>query len=313
VRSQRKWIQVFSQRTQADYLKRLCLQNNLNPNHTMNNSAPVFSIIIATHSRPLLLDRAIRSVCAQTYPHKQLIVISDVNDPASYAVASAAMGDGDCYIERKGRAGPSESRNMGLSLVSGDYFIFLDDDDSFELDFLERSAQQLAAIAPDHNARQFFYTNFEVVNEQVDGTQIVTGQVSKIDVSAQMAANVYVKNFVPNNCVIYPRKLAAEIRFDAEIPYEDWDFILNAYDRMPLRHLPLYGPKIHTNASSESEQRGKNNESTLLQCYLAVYGKHQAPTAQISTLRRDLFASLGLDLDALLQAAPGAHATHTEG
>jgi GalNAc5-diNAcBac-PP-undecaprenol beta-1,3-glucosyltransferase len=278
----------------------------------MNNTAPVFSIIIATHNRPSLLDRAIRSVRTQTYPHKQLIVISDVNDPASYAVASAAMGEGDCYIERKGPAGPSESRNMGLSLVSGDYFIFLDDDDSFEPDFLEHSARQLAAIAPDHKAEQVFYTNFEVVSEQVDGTQIVTGQGRKIDLSAQMAAGVYIKNFVPNNGVIYPRKLAAEICFDAAIPYEDWDFLLSAYDRMPLRHLPLYGPKIHTNASSESEQRGKNNESTLLQCYLAVYGKHQAPTAQISTLRRDLFASLGLDLDALLQTASGAHASHPE-
>jgi len=269
----------------------------------MNSIAPVFSIIIATHTRASLLERAILSVRAQTFPHSQLIVISDVHDRASYEVASGALQAGDIFIERSGSPGPSESRNLGLSVVRGDYFIFLDDDDSFDPEFLANCAAQLAVRAPDHKPEQFFYTNLDVVNEQLDGATIVTQQINKIDITSQDPSTVYVKNFVPNNCVIYPKKLAAEIRFDATIPYEDWDFILNAYDRMPLQHLPIYGPKIHKNSSTEAEQRGKSNESTLLQTYLSVYGKHPAPTPQVAMMRQNLFASLGLDLDALLRTA----------
>jgi len=267
----------------------------------MNSTAPVFSIIIATHNRPSLLDRALKSVRAQTYPHNQVIIISDVHDDATYTVASQSMQPGDVFIERSGNPGPSESRNLGLSLVRGDYFIFLDDDDSFNADFLANCAAHLKELAPDHTPGQFFYTNLEVINEQLDGTVLVTHEINKIDITSQDPTTVYVKNFVPNNCVIYPRKLAMEIRFDADIAYEDWDFILNAYDKMPLQHLPIYGPKIHKNNSTTAEQRGKSNEPGLLQCYLSVYGKHPAPSSQIAMMRHNLFSSLGLDLDALLR------------
>lgn len=269
----------------------------------MASTAPVFSIIIATHNRSSLLERAIKSVHAQTYPHSQLIVISDVHNPASYEVATQTLQPGDIFIERKGSPGPSESRNLGLSLVKGEYFIFLDDDDSFDTEFLEHCAVQLTARAPDHKPAHFFYTNLEVVNEQLDGANIITEQTNKIDIPSQDPAQVYVKNFIPNNCVIYPQRLASEIRFDPAIPYEDWDFILNAYDKIPLQHMPIYGPKIHKNKSTEALQRGKSNESTLLQCYLAVYGKHPSPNPQIAAMRHDLFSSLDLDLDALLHAA----------
>jgi glycosyltransferase involved in cell wall biosynthesis len=268
----------------------------------MNSTAPVFSIIIATHNRPSLLERAIQSVRAQTYPHSQLIVISDVHDEASYTVATQSMRPADIFIERSGSPGPSESRNLGLSSVKGDYFIFLDDDDSFDTDFLANCAAQLKERAPDHKPEQFFYTNLEVINEQQEGAVIVTHETSKIDITALDPTSVYVKNFVPNNCVIYPKKLALQIQFDSAIPYEDWDFILNAYDRMPLQHLPIYGPKVHKNNSTTVEQRGKSNEPSLLQCYLSVYGKHPAPSSQIATMRHNLFSSLGLDLDALLRS-----------
>ena len=263
----------------------------------MSSVAPYFTIIIATHNRAALLERAIRSVHNQSYAQHQLIVISDMPDQASYAVASATMQPGDIFIERKGSPGPSESRNLGLSLVRGDYFIFLDDDDSFDTGFLADAASALCAV-PEPGA-SFYYTNFEVIHEQTDGHDTVISQRGRVDIGAHDPEQVYIKNFIPNNCVIYPKQLAGALGFDAAIPYEDWDFILNARDRMPAVHLPIYGPRIHKNTSSEAEQRGKANETSLLQCYLAVYGKHPAPTRQLAAQRQALFASLGLDLDAL--------------
>jgi glycosyltransferase involved in cell wall biosynthesis len=270
----------------------------------MNNTAPVFSIIIATHRRAALLGRALASIRAQTYPHCQIVVVSDVHDPASYEVATQSLANGDVFIERIGNPGPSQSRNLGLSLVKGDYFIFLDDDDSFDHHFLEQCAAQLVERAPDHQPEHFFYTNLDVVDEHVDGESIVAGEVSKIHIGTSDTQQAYVKNFIPNNCVIYPKKLAREIQFDSAISYEDWDFILCAHDKMPLQHLPIFGPIVHKNTSTEAEQRGKSNESSLLQCYLAVYNKHPAPTPQIAAQRRELFASLGLDLETLLKTTP---------
>ncbi len=268
----------------------------------MTCPTPVFSIIIATHKRASLLSRALTSLRAQTYPHKQIIVISDQHDKATYDVAAESMATGDLFILRHGIAGPSESRNLGMSLITGDYFLFLDDDDTFDVHFLENLANHLPHPSAGNTPSQVFYTNFEIVNELTEAEKITTTQISPVDISAQAATSVFIKNFIPNNCLIFPKKLASEIQFDAAIPYEDWDFILSACGKMPLHHLPVYGPKIHKNDSAESVQRGKSNESSLLNCYLSVYTRHPAPTPQIAAMRTALFSSLGLNLESLLQS-----------
>lgn len=267
----------------------------------MKDASPVFSVIIATHNRPALLGRAVRAVREQSWPACQVIVVSDMHDPAASAVVSAWAQPGDLYLERCGKPGPSDSRNLGMALVHGDYFLFLDDDDSLLPDFLTQCAQQIASRSG--ASSQLFFTNFEVVHEQEQNGQTVTVQVNPVDCAGQPAGHAYVKNFVPNNCVLYPRELADTIRFDASIPYEDWDFMLSAMDRLPLTHLPVFGPRIHKNASTEHQQRGKSNESTLLQCYLAVYGKHPAPAPEVAAQRHALFAGLGLDLGAMMNGS----------
>ena len=41
------------------------------------NELDLFTIIIPTHSRPILLRRALQSLAAQTYKHFQVIIVDD--------------------------------------------------------------------------------------------------------------------------------------------------------------------------------------------------------------------------------------------
>ena len=147
---------------------------------------------------------------------------------------------------------------------------------------------------------QVFYTNFEIVNEKSDGAEMVVTEMQSMDLAGQDPARVYVKNFIPNNCLIFPGRLAAEITFDADIAYEDWDFIISACAKMRLVHLPVQGPRIHKNTTEMTDQRGKKNETGLVECYTKIYGKHPPPDQAVSTWRRELFASIGLDIDGLV-------------
>lgn len=244
-----------------------------------------FTVIIATHRRPALLRRAITSLKAQQLPCQQIVVVSDVNDPDTYAVTSELLGPGDAFVQRCSAPGPAESRNLALKLAREEHVLFLDDDDSFRPNFLHEVAQHING--GDRTAIQ--YTNFEVVDPSTEP------QTWAIDLAPINPVQVWVKNFIPNNCLIYPRELLGKVQFDAHVAYEDWDFVLAAHSLVPLNHLPIYGPVVHKNAAEV--HRGSENNSKLLECYLRIYAKFPPHSAMVVSMRRALFESVGLEID----------------
>lgn len=259
-----------------------------------------FSVIIATHNRPLLLERALLSLQQQTYPCHQVIVVSDVIDPLTYTTANKNSRGTDIFVQRKGIPGPAESRNLALKLVSGNYVLFLDDDDSFRPDFLDKIAQSLPAHASD----TIFYTDFEVLYEKRQAERIVEESSQVINIANHDHSSVFTKNFIPINCLIYPVSALHGVQFDNNIAYEDWDFILCACAHARLQHLPITGPVIHKDTVGTKEHRGEKNKPGLLQDYIKVYTKHPPPNAAIAAQRERLFTSIGIDIDAFVNNHP---------
>lgn len=100
------------------------------------------SVIIPTHNRAELLLRAARSVLAQTYPHWELIVVDDGSDDGTEAHFNTWLEDarpeqGISYVKSP-RQGVSQARNLGVSHATGQWIAFLDSDDEWLPDKLER-------------------------------------------------------------------------------------------------------------------------------------------------------------------------------
>ena len=255
------------------------------------------SVIIATHHRSALLQRAIASLLSQTRPIHQIIVVSDVRDAQTYELATRLLRPCDLFLERGGQPGPSESRNVGLQMSTAEYFVFLDDDDTFLPDFAEAAMRNIEAAA---HRNRVFYTDFEIVRDAPDDPSVIVGEIERSDIGANDVRLLYVKNYLPNNCVIYPKQLAGIISFDHRMAYEDWDFLLSAADRLPLQHLPMAGPRIHKIDSDGRVQRGAGNNDKLLQCYLDIYNKHRPREIEVATWRSNFFKNIGIDLSALM-------------
>ncbi|MEZ0542522.1 glycosyltransferase family 2 protein [Fibrella arboris] len=94
---------------------------------------PLISIIIPTYNRGHLIEKAIDSVLAQTYPNWQLIVIDDgsTDDTSDRLSAYSAI---DYY--RQANKGQAAARNAGLRHCRGDYIASLDSDDEWQPNFL---------------------------------------------------------------------------------------------------------------------------------------------------------------------------------
>ncbi len=112
-------------------------------NKELSNQKPLVSVVLTTYKRPAeILVRSVRSVLEQTLKNLELIVINDSpDDPNESSIENALKTLDDSrvyyYVNEKNK-GACFSRNRGASLASGEFIAFLDDDDRWKQDKLER-------------------------------------------------------------------------------------------------------------------------------------------------------------------------------
>ena len=121
----------------------------------MNN--PLVSIIIPTYNRPKYLQRAIESSLKQTYRNIEVIVIDDNSNYNPLTIIEGFKDNRIKYYKNSVNRGSVFSRNRGLSICSGDYVNFLDDDDEilpqkieFQVaKFIESNVENLGVVSCD--------------------------------------------------------------------------------------------------------------------------------------------------------------------
>ena len=119
---------------------------------------PLVSIIIPTYKRSDTLPCAIDSVLAQKYENKEIIVVDD-NDPLSdfrrnteLVMEKYSQEPSVRYIRHERNKNGSAARNTGFRASSGDYIMFLDDDDEFLNNKIEAQVNTLEGKTPDWGA-----------------------------------------------------------------------------------------------------------------------------------------------------------------
>ena len=96
----------------------------------MPATPPLVSIVIPTYNRAHLLERALGSVVAQTYPHFEAIVVDDGStDGTRELVAQRYGGDPRIRYTYQINRGVSTARNVGLAQTRGELIALLDSDD----------------------------------------------------------------------------------------------------------------------------------------------------------------------------------------
>jgi len=100
------------------------------------NSEPKVSIIIPTYNQSQYLEEAMESVLNQTYQNIEIIIVDDGStDNTSEVVKS--FDNKIIYIPQKNK-GASSARNAGIKKAQGQYVAFLDSDDMWIKNKLEK-------------------------------------------------------------------------------------------------------------------------------------------------------------------------------
>lgn len=99
---------------------------------------PFFSIVMPVYNVQAYIEKAIESVCAQTFKEWQLIIVDDCTPDKSIEIAEtyACADERIRIVTHKENRGVGAARNSGQKEAAGEYIWFMDPDDYVDNDLL---------------------------------------------------------------------------------------------------------------------------------------------------------------------------------
>jgi glycosyltransferase involved in cell wall biosynthesis len=115
----------------------------------------LISVIIPTYNRVQLLKRAVASVIDQSYRNIELIIVDDGStDDTSSFVRSVNR---DIHYIAIPHSGVSAARNRGIEAAAGTWIAFLDSDDYWLKDKLERQLHYVHTVHPEIPSHEHYF------------------------------------------------------------------------------------------------------------------------------------------------------------
>jgi glycosyltransferase involved in cell wall biosynthesis len=214
----------------------------------MASDTPQVSVIIPVYNQARFIRGAVGSVVAQTYADWEIVVVDDGStDDTPRVLAELAGRISRMRVIRQPNRGRAAARNAGISHACGVYAAFLDADDVWFPDKLERQVAALEAC-PRAGA---VYARAVVVG--LDGVPDRRGLVIGAAPASPRAAfaDLAMLNRVPLSTAMVRRECLDEVGwFDEGLVYiEDWELWL----RLAARYEFVFTPQVLAGYRAEME------------------------------------------------------------
>ncbi|TAA72296.1 glycosyltransferase family 2 protein [Planococcus salinarum] len=246
----------------------------------MENAGDLVSIVIPTYNRSNLLQKAISSLQTQTYQNIEIIIVDDCSSDDTEEVVRNMKDARIHYIKHEMNKGGSEARNTGLRQAGGKFIGFLDSDDQWLPEKLEK---QLSLFKKNPSAG-VVYTGVQVVN----GDKVIE------TVIPQYKGDLLPKLFEGNclnttSSILVKKELLIEVGgFDGSLPScQDWDL----YIRLALITKFDFVKEPLVLFFEHDGERITTNKPTSAQGHMLIFLKYKETAKQMGnrTFQRFIF------------------------
>jgi glycosyltransferase involved in cell wall biosynthesis len=186
------------------------------------------SVIIPVYQGERIILGAVNSVLNQTHRDLEVIVVDDGSTDATVAVLST-IRDRRLVVLRQANSGTAAARNLALSIARGRYIAFLDSDDRWFPEKLERELRVLqTAPAPVAIA----YSSYYAVD---DRGRLLNPAPKREHAGDTLDLLLDGENFLlPSVCLFDRRVFDTLGNFKTERYHEDYEYMLRTSKRYPF-------------------------------------------------------------------------------
>ena len=234
----------------------------------MTEKIPRVSVITPTFNRAGFIEEAVASVLAQTVSDFEMLIVDDGSTDNTREVLEPYLEDGRVRYFYQENQGQSVARNRGLVESRGQYLCFIDSDNAWETDKLERQL----TFMDEHPEVDVVYGDIITIDE--GSHEIGRDNMSRF--SGQITGSLLRDNFVSINTSMVRRHCFDQMGGfnEKDRLAEDYDLWLRYSTRFNFHYLPGYFARYRVMAdqiSSDKTARFWANERTL-QKFLDTFG-----------------------------------------
>lgn len=178
------------------------------------------SVVIPSRNRKSEVQRAVRSVLAQTLKPHEIIVVDDGSTDDTHK-ALREQFPSITIIRNEESKGGAMARNIGADAASGEYLAFLDSDDEFLPDHLSYRVQEMENLGADGSFGTFYLTDGQVKNEiKFQSHYKAEGGVGDLILS-------FTRFDARTSTFVFRRESFLKVRFDDTLKkHQDWDLAI---------------------------------------------------------------------------------------
>ena len=190
------------------------------------------SIIIPTYNREKLICNSIKSVLNQTYNNIEIIVIDDCSLDNTNNEISKIKDNRLRYIRLKKNKGANFCRNLGIKKANGEYISFLDSDDKFYYNKLEK---QIKNIKINKSNFDFCKIKIHINNINRFNFTIPNSNQEKSILNGKILDELCKGNFISTQSILVKKKILEKCLFDIKLPrLQDYDLILRILSKVKI-------------------------------------------------------------------------------
>lgn len=254
--SRKRWINAEYAEKLSEFAQRIPVENYLEDfleRHTPEpplptaaaSAGPLVSIIVRSMGRPEL-RLALESLAAQDYPNLEVIVV-DASGGTHPPLPDIVWAPGHRIrvVGGERRLSRPQACNVGLDAVQGDWFGFLDDDDTCD----PGHVSELMRASATHPEALLVYGAARLLDD--------TNEVKSVfGIGFNRALMLYGPLFYSQAALIHRRVLAAGCRFDERMEVcEDRDFLAQIAELGDFAFVPVvnfnYRPDLGTSGTGQ--------------------------------------------------------------
>lgn len=202
------------------------------------------SIIIPAYNAGAFLTDAVNSALNQTYPFIEVIIVDDGSTDTTYHIADKlAQQDPRVQVIHKANAGQSSARNAALKIATGEYISFLDADDTFLPDKIEKQLDFLE----DHPEYDLVYSDHYDTDTDLNIIRLVARGLPPVPFERLY---IYRNWFSPIDPLLRRALVIKVGLFDENLSGpEDWDYWIRCAQFGKFAYLPgaLANYRMHPN------------------------------------------------------------------